>query len=420
MNILLFVLSIAIYLSYGFSNFIFIIFSMLTSFIAGRFLKSKNGKFILGITIFANAILLVLSKFLPYADINFISAIGISYYTLQVISYLVDVYKGKYEPETNLFYFALYIFYIPHIFIGPIIRYDDMKEQILKKKKITLDNLEDGLLRILWGLFKKLVISGRVAILVGTISSNLETYNGAFALFAMLLYSIQLYSDFSGGIDIVMGVSKIADIDLKENFDSPYLAENIKEFWRRWHISLSSWLRDYVYIPLGGSRCSKARKAFNTLVTFLVSGLWHGVNYILWGFIHGIFVLFGDKYKTKFKNLNRVINFIIVSILWSFFIWPTTGEAVQAILSIFNNFKITDFAQNILNLGLTLGDYIVLIISTLILFIFDGKKDKILNYIKSKTFERKLIYVGIFALIVMTFGIYGIGFEVDEFIYSNF
>ncbi len=277
-----------------------------------------------------------------------------------------------------------------------------------------------GGLRILWGLFKKFVISGRVAIVVGTISSNLEIYNGAFALFAMLLYSIQLYSDFSGGIDIVMGVSKIADIDLKENFDSPYLAENIKEFWRRWHISLSSWLRDYVYIPLGGSRCSKTRKAFNTLVTFLVSGLWHGVNYILWGFIHGIFVLFGDSYKTKFKNLNRVINYIIVSFLWSFFIWPATGEAVKAMISVFTNFDIVKFAQNILNLGLSLGDYIVLIISTLILFIFDGNKDKILNYIKSKSFERKLVYICTFALIVMTFGIYGIGFEVNDFIYSKF
>lgn len=420
MNIVLFILSIAIYLSYGFSNFIFIIFSMLSSFIAARFLKRKNGKVILGLAIFVNAALLVMSKFLPYANINFISSIGISYYTLQVISYLVDVYKGKYEAEKNLFYFALYIFYIPHIFIGPIIRYDEMKEQILKKKRIKLENLEDGFLRIFWGLFKKFVISGRVAIIVGTISSNLEIYNGAFAFFAMLLYGIQLYTDFSGGIDIVLGVSKVADIDLKENFDSPYLSENIKEFWRRWHISLSSWLRDYVYIPLGGSRCSKFRKAINTLITFLVSGLWHGVNYILWGFIHGIFVLLGDSYKTKFKNLNRVINYIIVSLLWSFFIWPTTGEAVQAMLSILTNLNISELAQNILNLGLSVGDYIVLIISILMLFIFDGKKDKILSYIKSKSFERKLVFIGIFALIVITFGIYGIGFEVNDFIYSKF
>ena len=420
MNIVLFILSIAIYLSYGFSNFIFIIFSMLSSFIAARFLKRKNGKVILGLAIFANAALLVMSKFLPYANINFISSIGISYYTLQVISYLVDVYKGKYEAEKNLFYFALYIFYIPHIFIGPIIRYDEMREQILKKKRIKLENLEDGFLRIFWGLFKKFVISGRVAIIVGTISSNLEIYNGAFAFFAMLLYGVQLYTDFSGGIDIVLGVSKIADIDLKENFDSPYLSENIKEFWRRWHISLSSWLRDYVYIPLGGSRCSKFRKAINTLITFLVSGLWHGVNYILWGFIHGIFVLLGDSYKTKFKNLNRVINYIIVSLLWSFFIWPTTGEAVQAMLSVLTNLNISELAQNILNLGLSVGDYIVLVISILILFIFDGKKDKILSYIKSKSFERKLVYIGIFALIVITFGIYGIGFEVNDFIYSKF
>lgn len=420
MNIILFVLSIAIYLSYGFSNFIFITFSMLTSFIAAKFLKGKNGKLILGLIIFVNSAILILAKFLPYAGINFISALGMSYYTMQVISYLVDCYKGKYEAEQSLFYFALYIFYIPHIFIGPIIRYDEMKEQILKKKKITLENLGDGFLRIFWGLFKKLVIAGRVAIVVNTISSNLEVYNGAFALFAMLLYSIELYADFSGGIDVVLGVSKICDIDLKENFDSPYESENIKEFWRRWHISLSSWLRDYVYIPLGGSRCSKFRKAVNTLITFLVSGLWHGANYILWGFIHGIFVLLGDSYKTKFKTLNRIINYLIVSILWSFFIWNTTGEAVSAVGSIFTDFNISKLATNILNLGLSLGDYIVLVISVIALLIFDKNKDKILKFIKSKSFERKLAYIGLFALVIMSFGVYGIGFNVDEFIYSKF
>lgn len=420
MNVLIFILSLVIYSSYGLSNFIFIIFSMLTAFIAAKFLKNKNGKFILGLTIFINAMILILTKFLPYTDINFITTLGISYYTMQVISYLVDVYKGKYEAEKNFFYFALYIFYIPHIFIGPIVRYDEMKEQILKEKKIKLNNLSEGGLRIIWGLFKKLVISGRTAIIIQTISSNLEVYNGAFALLAMLLYSIELYADFSGGIDIVLGVSKIVDIDLKENFDSPYLSENIKEFWRRWHISLSSWLRDYIYIPLGGSRCSNFRKSINVLITFLVSGLWHGANYILWGFIHGIFVLFGDSCKTKFKTLNRIINYFIVSFLWSFFIWNTTEQAVSAMLSVFAEFNITALAQNILNLGLTVGDYIVLMIATLILFIFDGKKDKILSYIKSKSFERKLIYISVMSLIVMTFGIYGIGFNVNEFIYSKF
>ena len=171
--------------------------------------------------------------------------------------------------------------YIPHLFIGPIARYDEMKNELKSKRKISLNNLYNGGIRILWGLFKKLVIAGRISIIITTITGNSEIYNGWYALLAMFAYSIQLYSDFSGGIDIVIGVSKILEINLPENFNSPFLAENIKEFWRRWHITLSTWLKDYIYIPLGGNRCGKFRKSINVLITFIVSGLWHGVNYIL-------------------------------------------------------------------------------------------------------------------------------------------
>ena len=236
----------------------------------------------------------------------------------------------------------------------------------------------------------------------------------------MILYSIQLYTDFSGGIDIVMGVSKMLGIELKENFDSPYYSETIKEFWRRWHISLSSWLKDYIYIPLGGSRCTKIRKCFNTIVTFLISGFWHGANYLLWGVIHGIFVLLGDKIKTKFKWLNRLITFIIVSFLWSFFIWSNTAEALQMMASVFTTFNISNLCANILNLGLTLADWIVLAVFTIALFIFDGNKNKIVQKIKSFSPELKTVILCSAILLVLVFGIYGIGFDVNEFIYSKF
>lgn len=170
----------------------------------------------------------------------------------------------------------------------------------------------------------------------------------------------------------------------------------------------------------GGNRCSKIRKAFNVIVTFLLSGLWHGVNYILWGLFHGIFVLFGDKFKTKFKTFNRLLTFLIVSFLWSFFIWPDTATALTMIKSVFTNFNYNVLGENILKLGLALGDYIVLIISTIILFIFDGNSTKIIEKIKSKSFEFKLtVFLGL-SLIVLVFGIYGIGFNVSEFIYSKF
>lgn len=416
MNIILLIISIAIYLSYGIQNAIYILFSMLTSFIAAKHVK--NNKKILAITVTINAAILIFMKFLPYTNLSIVAPLGIAYYTLQVISYLVDVYKGKYEYEKNIIDYALYIMYIPHLFIGPIIRYDEIKTQLKAKRKITLNNLYDGGIRILWGLFKKLVIAGRISIIITTITGNVETYNGMYALLAMFIYSIQLYSDFSGGIDIVIGVSKILGINLNENFNSPFMAENIKEFWRRWHISLSTWLKDYIYIPLGGNRCSKFRQGINVLITFIVSGLWHGVNYIIWGIAHGIFVLFGDKYKTKYKWINRSINFVIVSILWSFFIWNDNITAINMITSIFTNFNFVELCNNILNLGLAIADWIVLIIATIALIKFDGSKYK--EKIKSKTTEQKLIIICTISLIILVFGIYGIGFNVTEFIYSKF
>lgn len=250
-NMLLLILSIAVYASFGITNFIFILFSMATAYIAARCFKSKHKKLILIASVFVNAGVLIFIKFLPYVEnFNIIAPLGISYYTLQVISYLADVYKGKYEPEKNIFLFCLYIMYIPHLFIGPISRYDEMKKELSSKTKFTWNNLYEGSLRIVCGLSKKLVIAGGISIVVGTISGNTEVYNGLYALLAMFLFGIQLYCDFSGGIDVVLGISKILGINLSENFDSPYYAESVKEFWRRWHISLSTWLKEYIYIPL--------------------------------------------------------------------------------------------------------------------------------------------------------------------------
>lgn len=428
MNVLLLILSLIIYASFGLKSLIFILFSMLTTYIAARNFKSKYKKIILISTIFVNAIILIFIKLFPDGvnlfdgtkHLNILVPLGISYYTLQVISYLVDVYKGKYEPEKSLLKYTLYITYIPHLFIGPISRYDEMKNQIDAKRKLTLTNLYNGSIRIVWGLLKKLVIAGRISIVIAVISGNIEIYNGLYALIAMLLYSIQLYSDFSGGIDIVLGISKILGINLVENFDSPFSSQSIKEFWRRWHISLGAWLKEYIYIPLGGNRCSKIKKAVNLLITFTVSGLWHGAHYILWGIMHGIFVMIGDKGKTKYKWLNRCITFLIVSLLWSFFIWNDTLTSVNMIFSIFKDFNITAVFQNLLELGLALADWIILLVFTMTLFIFDGNKTKIIEKIKKSSPELKTIIVCMLILFVFVFGIYGIGFNVSEFIYSKF
>ena len=420
MNIILLIISALIYASYGIQNLIYILFSLLTSFFAAKHLKGKSGKILLISTIAINALVLIFVKLLPYTKINIIAPLGISYFTLQVISYLVDVYKGKYEYEKNILNYALYIMYIPHLFIGPITRYNEIKDQINSKRKITINNFINGSLRICFGLFKKLVIAGRVSIVITLISQNTSTYNGSYALFAMLLYSILLYTDFSGGIDVVLGFSKILGITLPENFDSPFLAQNVKEFWRRWHISLSTWLKDYIYIPLGGSRCSKLKKSANVIITFLVSGLWHGVNYIVWGILHGIFVLIGDKFNTKSKWFNRIVNFVVVSLLWSFFIWNNNITALKMIGSIFTKFNISSLCGDFLKLGISVIDWIIVALSTISIAVFDIKKDKIIRKVKNLKIENKLIIICSLALIILVFGIYGIGFNVNEFIYSKF
>ena len=426
MNVLILILSIIIYASFGPINLVYILFSSITSFLTAKYTKEKNRKLIFGITIALNLAVLVFFKvcvhtgFVGLPAENIIAPIGISYYTLQIISYLVDVCKKKYEPQKSLIKYLMYVIYIPYLIIGPINRYDDISKSLYKKKTWDTNRILNGILRTCWGLFKKFVIAGRVSIIISAITGNVAEFTGAYALLAMLLYSIEIYADFSGGIDMVIGVSKMFGIEVKENFNCPYLAENVKEFWRRWHIGLSTWLKDYVYIPLGGNRKGPLRTKINLIITFVLSGLWHGANYILWGLFNGILVAFSKFTTTKWKKLNRVINYLLISIMWAFFIWPTTTMALNMIGSVFTNFNYPELFSNLLNLNLDLPNIIVLVISTIMLTIFDVKKDNIIAKIKNMKIETKILLIGILGLIILVFGIYGIGFNAQEFIYSKF
>ncbi len=417
---ILLVISICVYASLGVKSLIYIIISSVTTYIATLlFQKNKYKKLILILTLIINIGILVIIK--SELIKNIIVPLGISYYTFQVVSYLIDIYRNKYKPEKNIAKYFVYTMYFPYLFIGPINRFDDISDSLFKEdKKINLSSMYNGILRIGWGFFKKLLIANRINVLIATITQNPSEYNGAFALFAMLLYSIQLYADFSGGIDIVIGFSKVLQINVKENFDTPYISQNIQEFWRRWHISLSSWFRDYVYIPLGGNRCSKLRHYFNTIIVFLLSGLWHGINYVLWGLLHAIFLILGKFITTKNKYLNITVTFLIVSFLWSFFIWPTTLESLQMIGSVFTTFNYSELFNNILNLGLNLANYIVLIISVILLIIYDLKREKINSKLKSLKTEHKLILFAGLVWVILIFGMYGIGFNASEFIYNKF
>ncbi len=416
-NTVILIVGLAVYAGYGISV-VYLLSIILLSYLAGRLIPRY--RFVMWISTALQVSFLVLLRvrhLLPYS--SFIAPVGISYFTLQIIAYHTDVYMGKYEPEKNIVKFALFVSWLPHIFIGPIEPYQKMCAA-LEMKQFGGDHFLKGVVRSLWGLFKKLVIAARLGVIVSAISADPERFDGAFALVAMLLYAVQLYADFSGGIDIVLGVSSMFGIRMSENFDAPYFSQSVSEFWRRWHITLGGFLREYVYIPLGGSRKGKLRKFLNTIATFLVSGIWHGGGYLLWGLLHGILVCFGDKCRTKSRICNCIVTFLLVSFLWSFFIWPDTAAVLQMAGSVFTVFNYNTLLAGIGGMGLTAGDWIVLGAACLLLFLYDWKSGVLKTKFGAFSPAAKVGVACLLALIVLVFGMYGIGFSMSEFIYSRF
>ncbi|MDE5588014.1 MAG: hypothetical protein K2J60_02590 [Acetatifactor sp.] len=416
-NLIILIVGLAVYAGYGISV-LYLLSAALLGYLAGRLIPRH--RWVVWVSMVLEVLPLLLlraQRWLPWQPVT--APIGISYFTLQITAYHADLYRGRYEPEKNLLRFGLFVTYLPHIFIGPIEPYAGMRAA-LEERHISGDSFLKGAARSLWGLFKKLVIAARLGVIVSVISAEPEQFNGAYALAAMLLYAVQLYADFSGGIDIVLGVSRMLGIRMSENFDAPYFSQSIAEFWRRWHITLGAWLREYVYIPLGGSRKGKLRKFFNTMATFLVSGIWHGGGYLLWGLMHGIFVSCGEKFKTKSKTLNRIVTFLLVSFLWSFFIWPDTVTVLRIAGSVFTVFNYNVLFAGIGGMGLTAGDWIVLGGACLLLWLYDWKSRSLKARFCAFSPAAKVGVIGLLALAVLTFGRYGIGFKASEFIYSRF
>lgn len=263
--------------------------------------------------------------------------VGISFYTFQTLSYSVDVYNGKQEPEKHLGIFALYVSFFPQLVAGPIERSTNLLPQFRKKVSAEIPRIVSGLRLVIWGFFKKMVIADNLAGIVDAVFSNPDQQNALTWLIGTYFFTFQIYCDFSGYSDIAIGTARILGIDLMKNFNVPYIAKSIREFWGRWHISLSTWFRDYVYIPLGGNRVVKWRWYYNLIITFLISGLWHGANwtYVMWGLIHGIYlvigvIVFGDNgfmrwvrgNTTRSKIYNGLsVLFVVnlVALTWVFF-----------------------------------------------------------------------------------------------------
>ena len=418
MNVLIFFAGLAVYAGYGLAGFAYLMCAVLISYGAGRLMTRY--RWMLWVSLIIHGGVLALMKLQPLTGMEVPVVLGISYFTLKIISYNVDVYRGKYPAERNFFRYSMYVTYLPQIYQGPIERYDIFAANAFEKRNITWEGISSGALRVLWGLFKKLTIAARAGVIVSAIAAAPEKYKGAFALLAMVLYSVQLYADFSGGIDMVIGLSRMLGIGVSENFNVPYASESFQEFWRRWHMTLGSWLREYVYIPLGGNRKGKLRKWINTIVTFLVSGLWHGGAYILWGLFNGIFVSLGEKCKTRWKQLNRMVTFLLVSVLWAFFVWPDGMTALRMMGSLVTTFNYGDLVEQIGQLGLNGGEWGVFLGATAGLWLWDFRGEPLHRKWHDLGPAGRLALMGGLGLVILIFGMYGIGFDAQAFIYSKF
>lgn len=405
--------------------------------------REKEGNKAKGILAFSIIVVVLPLLFLKHINKSgtFIVPLGISFYTLQITAYLVDIYRGKVDKLPDFFPYILYILFFPQVFQGPIPRYDQLGEQLTTGHSFSEREFTKAAHLILWGFFLKLVIADKAAIVVNCVFDNFQEYGGFFVLAAGILYSIQLYTDFMACVCIAKGAAGLFGIQLADNFRHPYFAVSIKDFWRRWHISFSSFLRDYLYIPLGGSRKGTVRKYGNLLVVFIVSGIWHGTGfrYLVWGLLHAGYQIVGEM-TTPVRNriyraiklpegsvarnaMQRIGTFFWVMLAWIFFRAKGVSAGVHMILSMFQTYNPWAlFDDSMFTLGLVWKEWVVLLLAILILVQVSRMQQKmcIRDWIlEQHILFRWLLYIGT-ATVIMVFGTYGFGFDAQDFIYGGF
>ena len=363
---LLLVASYYFYMSWNVKYVALILLTTTLSYLAGLLLGKtediRKRKLILGITLAICLGVLVIFKYLDFLfatinklaslftihlnpiTLNLILPVGISFYTFQTLSYVIDVYKGDVKAEKNFGYYATFISFFPQLVAGPIERTRNLLPQIKEEHKFSYEKATYGLKLMAWGFFKKLAIADVIASYVDLAFGTPTKYDGFAFVVAMFLFSIQIYCDFSGYSDIAIGTAKLMGIDLMTNFKSPYFSMSVREFWSRWHISLSTWFRDYVYIPLGGNRVSSLRHKVNLMIVFLVSGLWHGANwtFVVWGGIHGFAQVLESSFRKrksesqKFKWIKIIPMFIFLTLAWAFFRAQSFSDVHYIFTHLFN------------------------------------------------------------------------------------
>ena len=378
--------------------------------------------------------------------LNLLLPVGISFYTFQALGYVIDVWRGEITAEKNIVKYALFVSFFPQLVAGPIERSKNLLDQIRCVDQIKLWNarrVTSGAILMIWGFFMKMVIADRLAILVDTVFDNFRTYGSTELIFAAVGFSIQIYCDFGSYSLIAIGAAKIMGFHLMENFNTPYFAKDIRDFWCRWHISLSTWFRDYLYIPLGGNRKGSFRKTINLMIVFLVSGLWHGANwtFVVWGGIHGFYQVISNlfrpytgKIQQKFKIktecfswrfLRVLTTYAMVGFAWIFFRADSIVEALSYIKRILvypTPWRLFD--GGIYSLGLDRIEMNILLVALVMLFLIDFIKYKtkqtIDEFLMEQNFWFEWLVIIFSVVIIFVYGEYGPVFDAKQFIYFQF
>ena len=447
---------LASYLFYAWWDWRFlslIIFSTVVDYSVGLRLskvdKKSKRKILLWVSILVNLGFLGFFKYYNFFLANFISAfsffgeeinvnslnvilpVGISFYTFQTLSYTIDVYKRKFEPTRDIIAFAAFVGFFPQLVAGPIERATNLLPQFYKKRLFDYTKAVDGLRQILWGLFKKIVIADNCAEFANQIFNNSADLSGSTLVLGVLFFTFQIYGDFSGYSDIAIGTSRLLGFDLMRNFAFPYFSRDIAEFWRRWHISLSTWFRDYLYIPLGGSRGGTWMKVRNTFIIFIVSGFWHGANwtFIIWGALNAIYflpllltknnrsnidIVAAGKYLPNLKELTLIVfTFSLTVFAWIFFRADSVGHAIKIISTILSSslFTIPNFE------GMVKAIFTVLLVGGFILVEWNGREGEYAIAHLGLRWKRIYRYAIYYSIIL---AIFWFGGKDQQFIYFQF
>jgi len=455
-------LLIASYYYYMFLNpkyVVFLIFSTIVTYFGGMIVQnaSTTGKKKLAVAI---SVLLNLSMLLFFKYSNFISEIfssicsafglsiaktdfhlilpvGISFYTFQSLSYLIDSYRNEVKVEKNIFKYALFVSFFPNILAGPIERSKNLIKQFDERHTFDYARVRDGLLLMLWGYFQKVVIVARLSILTDMVYGDISSYSGTVLALATVCYGLEIYCDFASYSSIAIVAAKVMGFELMTNFKQPFFSRSTAEFWRRWHISLNTWFRDYLYIPMGGSRVSKFRKYVNLMIVFLASGLWHGdrLTYLLWGAANGLFQIIGDLLKPLRQKICSILHYDFsnwigqfIKIAFTFFLFHVSlvffcaGSVTEA-LTIFKKI-LTEIDLNIFlngtlyQLGLGVMNFYLLLLSLIVLLIVDLFKEHT-DALRFLSDRHWIIRWGIYYLLISA-TLLSCNLSTQEFLYMNF